>query len=286
MLGREIARLLERSGMTQAQAAALFDKKQPKIAELLDATAAISYGDLKVLAEGLGVTDPGLLDWLQELRRDNQKRGFWDTGYRRAYAEDFRMLVDLEAHAEVIRTVECETMPGLAQCEAYIRAQFAGRDESPAPSRAEDDDPVTVEDMVQSRLARQRVVLDGDVEYRVVLSESCLRRQLGGPAVMREQLAHLDTLSKLDRVLMQVIPFNVAQRWPILSRPFVLLQLPSRGAEGPLQVVYVEGHGEIRYLDETNALNAHDHAWARLSSIALSPDDTRAFIHHTTKNTT
>lgn len=115
-------------------------------------------------------------------RRDNHKRGFWTTGHRRAYHEDFRLMVDLESHADLIRWVECETMPGLAQCETYIREQFQACD---------DQDAAAVEELVQARLARQSVVLDGSTEYRVVMSESCLRRERGGPDVMREQIDHL-----------------------------------------------------------------------------------------------
>lgn len=274
LLGREIHHLLTEAGMTQAEAAELIETRQSRIADLIAGIATISPGDLKELARGLGVTDPGYIDELLSLRRDNHKRGFWTTGHRRAYHEDFRLLVDLESHADLIRWVGHEMMPGLAQCEAYIRAQFQARDD-----RTNHDDGATVEDLVQARLARQNVVLEESTEYRVVMSESCLRRQRGGPDVMREQIDYLTKLSKRTNVLLQLIPFR-SQSAPSIENRFAMVRVPSPGYAGPLELAYVEGVGEIRYLDESEALAAHDAAWARLSSAALNPADTRQFMKH------
>lgn len=270
LLGREIQHLLSQADMTQDAAAELIETRQGRIADLVGGIAMISPGDLKVLAEGLGVTDRGYLEELLSLRRDNHKRGFWTTGHRRAYHEDFRLMVDLESHADLIRSVESETMPGLAQCEAYIRAQFQARD---------DQDDAAVAELVRARLARQGVVREGVSEYRVVMSESCLRRERGGPQVMREQIDHLSTLSKQPNVLLQLIPFK-AQAAPSIEIRFIMVRVPSPGCAGPLEVAYVEGVGEIRYLDNAQALAAHDAAWARLSGSALTPTDTRQFMKH------
>lgn len=59
---------------------------------------------------------------------------------------------------------------------------------------------------------------------------------------------------------------------------FTLLRVPSPGAAGPLEIASTESPGEIRYMDDRKALDAHESAWARLSSAALSFADSRAFI--------
>ncbi|MDA3645058.1 Scr1 family TA system antitoxin-like transcriptional regulator [Saccharopolyspora indica] len=45
-----------------------------------------------------------------------------------------------------------------------------------------------------------------------------------------------------------------------------------------MELAYMEGAGEIRYLDDKKALTAHEPAWARLTSTALRFDETRAFL--------
>lgn len=273
ILGHELRHMRDNAGMSQTEAARLIETRQTRIADLESGQARISPGDLLLLAKGYGVDDQGQIDALLELRRDNHRRGFWTTGYHRAYHEDFRLMVDLEQHADSVRSAQVEAMPGLAQCESYVRAMFAGR---PDPS----DDGVTAEEVVQARLVRQHILTTKHPpQYHVVMSESCLRREFGGPDVMREQLNHLIAIGRRSNVILQVMPFKAKPvGTKIIGNRFTLIRLPSPGAAGPLEIAYTEGEGDIRYLDDKKALMAHDNAWARLVSGALSPAESRRFI--------
>ncbi|HWC84096.1 MAG TPA: helix-turn-helix transcriptional regulator [Pseudonocardiaceae bacterium] len=273
LLGHELRYLREQARLTQTDVAKMIESRAAKITDLEKGQAVITPGDLILVAQGLGVTDQGHLDALMELRRDYHKRGFWTTGYLRGYHEDFRLMVELEQHADLIRSVDVEAMPGLGQCEAYVRAMFGQRASS-------SEDEVTIEDFVQARLARQRLVVqDEPLEYQAVLSESCLRREFGGTAVMREQIDHLIALSKRSNMIVQVIPFKTRPVGQVAIRNgFQLVRVPSPGAAGPLEVAYTEGEGDIRYLDDKRALIAHDNAWARLVAGALNPADSRKFM--------
>jgi Domain of unknown function (DUF5753) len=288
LLGREIAHMIANTTvfttdgnekLSHTKAAALIETSQTRMTGLLNGTGSIKPAELELLAIRLGFTDQAHIDTLLELRRNSHQRGAWATGYNRAYAEDFRLRVDLERHADLIRTVEVEIMPGLAQCEAYIRALHQGFD---------DQHGVTEEDFIQARLQRQQVLLrDDSPEYRVVMSESCLWREYATPEIMREQLDHLITLSRRPNVVLQVLPFRFrAGVCTPMNHPFVLLRVPSPGAAGPLEVAYLEGLGDIRYLDKDTALTAHDNTFHRLSTHALNANDTRKFIRHTTKTRT
>jgi hypothetical protein len=271
LLGKEIEHMIAASGKTQAEAAATIETSQSRIAGLINGQGSITVGDVERLATKLGFTDPGYQAALLELRRDNHKRGFWSSGYNRAYAEDLRLLVDLEKHADQIHCAEVEVMPGLTQCEAYARAMHA---DFPV------DGDLTVDDRVRARLARQDIYDKPEPPTaHFVLSESCLRRAWGDRAVMREQIDHLITLSNRPTVMVQVMPFNAApgRRSPIGNR-FTLLRVPSPGVAGPLELAYIEGEAEIRYLDDKKALAAHDNAWTRLSTAALSFEDSRKFL--------
>lgn len=271
LLGREIAHMITAAGMKQEEAGALLEIGQSKISGLLKGTGSISVGDLERLANNLGFTDPAHHAALFELRRGSHKRGFWSLGYRRAYQEEFRLRIDLEEHADQIRGVAVEVIPGLAQCEPYVRALY---------SDTPDEQDVALDDRVQARIARQNIFDKNDTPIvHFVLSESCLRRVWGDAAVMREQLDHLIKLSDRPNVLVQVMPFNAppGRRSPIGDR-FTLVRVPSPGVAGPLELAYVETVGEIRYLDDKDALTSHEMAWTRLSTAALPFDDSRKFL--------
>jgi hypothetical protein len=191
--------------------------------------------------------------------------------YRRAYQEEFRLRIDLEEHADQIRAVAVEVVPGLAQCESYVRALYA---DTP------DEDGLTLDDRVQARIARQDIYDKAEPpNVHFVLSESCLRRVWGEATVMREQIDYLIKLSNRPNVMIQVMPFDArpGRRSPIGDR-FTLVRVPSPGVAGPLELAYVETVGEIRYLDDKDALTAHEMAWTRLSTAALSFADSRKFM--------
>lgn len=272
MLGREIAHMMRAAGVSQSQVASILETSQSRIAVLLNGGGSISPGDLIMLADRLGFTDQGYLDALGELRRDNHKRGFWSTGHKRAYTEDMRLMIDVEKHADQIRASHTEVVSGLLQSEVYIRGMYA--------DRVSDYEEVSVEDSIQSRLARQAILARKNPPLvHHVLSESCLRRRWAPIDAMCAQIEHLIKLSHRRNIMIQVMPFNLppGRRTPIGTR-FTLLRAPSPGVAGPLELCYLEGEWELHYLDDKKALAAYDSAWARLTACALSPGESRAFM--------
>jgi hypothetical protein len=252
--------------------AELIKFRPQKMTDVINGRAAISYGDLLTLARELSL-EQGYTDTLVALHQDSNKRGFWSTGYNRAYHDDFRLLVDLERSADLLRCLESEIAPDLVQCEAYIRALFSAHGS---------DGDVTVEDWVQARLQRQEVLTrDHPVQYHVVLSESSLWREYGGVSVMREQINHMITLSKRENVLLQVLTFKErASGTQVATRPFIMVRVPSPGVAGPLELGYIQGEKEIRYIDDKKALDAYEKAWRLLTSAALPAEDSRRFMRY------
>lgn len=271
LLGREIEYMIRSAGRSQAEAAKLIETSPSRIATLLNGGGTVSPGDLERLARMLGFTQDGYQESLLELRRDNHKRGYWTTGHNRAYSEDMRLLVDLEKHADQIRDAQVEVVPGLLQCEAYVRAQH---------SDEEDGGRLSLEDRITARLARQEILDRSDPPMtQFILSEGCVRQVWGDNEVMREQIDYLIKLSKRPNVNVQLMPFAMPARRVAIETPFTLIHVPSPGAAGPLELAYVESvAGEIRYLDDKKALRAHEAVWVRLSNAALTFEETRKFL--------
>src|SRR5690606_730285 len=63
---------------------------------------------------------------------------------------------------------------------------------------------------VEARLARQ-AILSGDapLQYWVVLDEAVLRRAVGGPRVMAEQLRVLASAARRRNIKLQVLSFSI-----------------------------------------------------------------------------
>ncbi|MBE1580556.1 helix-turn-helix domain-containing protein [Amycolatopsis roodepoortensis] len=271
MLGREIEHMLSEAGKTPSELAAILSTSRSRVQQILDGKASLSIGDLERLANQLGFTDPGYHETLFELRKDSHKRGYWNTGYRRAYSEELRVRVDIESHADRIREWEVEIPPGLTQPPRFVRALYAGVPESSG---------LTLEDRIEARTARQAIFDKPNPPVaHFVMSESCLRRVWRDEETKIDLLKHMIALSQRENIFMQVLPFDqpVGRRVAIGNR-FTLLRLPTAGVAGPLELAYTEGPEEFRYLDDKKALDAYDSAWTRLTSAALGFEETRRFL--------
>ncbi|WP_405180831.1 helix-turn-helix transcriptional regulator [Nocardia sp. NBC_01377] len=276
LLGREIDDLLRRSRVTQAEAGRLIGVGQSRIAAAIAGTGNLTAEALEKLITGLEIGDENYLQILLELREDNHRRGYWTSGYRRAYIEDLRLLVDLEAVADRLRETAAEIIPGLLQHPDYIRALHQ-------PFQPDDHDPdaITVDDYVEAREARQQILFTRNPpEFHAILSESCLRRIYGGDQVMVDQIGHIIELSERSNIQIQVMPFTHQAPGAGMEDRYILVRVPSPGAAGDLEMAVVEAQGEIRYIDDKPAVAIRDKIFNRLTMTALSPADSRKFMHH------
>jgi hypothetical protein len=99
---------------------------------------------------------------------------------------------------------------------------------------------------VKTRIARQKLLTKpGAPRVHLVLGEAALKRQIGGEAVHREQMAHLIELAGLPNVVLQVLPFKVGAH-AALGTDFTLLTVDIGGQDS--RWVYLEDltRGECR----------------------------------------
>lgn len=255
------------AGLTQTEAAATIETVQSRIAGLVNGQGNITVGDLERMATMLGFTDPGYQAALLERRRDNHKRGFWTSGHNRAYGEEIRLLIDIERHAERIRGSMMEIVPGLLQCESYVRALCrCNRPRRRQPRRTRAGAGSALGHLRQGRSAQRALCV-----VRVVLAQG-----VGDAKVMREQIDYLIKLSNWQNMMIQIMWFNAPLgRRSSIGESFILMRIPSPGVAGSLDMAYIEGVAEIRYLDDKKVLDAHDNAWPRLSTAALNFEESR-----------
>jgi hypothetical protein len=168
----------------------------------------------------------------------------------------------LEGQAWRIETFHNAVVPGLLQIPDYTREVLVAWDPAITAERTER--------AIRARAARQqRLTGEEPLQLAVILDEAALRRPIGGPGMMRAQLAHLIDRAELANVELRVLPF-AAGAHASLSGAFDILRF-----RDDRDLVYVETCGGDMYVDRPER---YTDAWRRLEAAALSERESRAMI--------
>ncbi|MEV6602190.1 DUF5753 domain-containing protein [Actinoplanes sp. NPDC051346] len=103
-----------------------------------------------------------------------------------------------------------------------------------------------------------------------------IRRTVGGPDVMREQLLHFAEMAARPNIEVHVIPFRAGGH-PGTLGPFVVLSF----AEGQSDVVYIESMAGDLYPE--HRLSWYGDVFSRISADALSLGDSVKLIREAAK---
>ncbi|MGH3773211.1 MAG: helix-turn-helix domain-containing protein, partial [Pseudonocardiaceae bacterium] len=239
-LGNELRKLREAAGLIQAQAAESLGKAANKLSRVENGKGDISKTDLDELLRLYKASAKDAL-WCRELAAGARRRRTRAAAETTLYLGPkwFRAFRDFEQGASQVMQVGSEIVPGNLQTESYTRAMFHGQG-----SYA---DHQTLEDTVRVRRDRQALLTsENAAQFSFVLSESVLRRVIGGPKVMAEQLRHLAELSLLPTVDIQVVPFDTLSYEP-LGYDFIVLRFDH---DTTTDIVYIEMYDNAVYLDK------------------------------------
>jgi hypothetical protein len=101
----------------------------------------------------------------------------------------------------------------------------------------------------------------------VVLDEAVLRRVVGSPALMAQQLRHLAAMAEHPKITIQVMPYS-GGAYPGMTGRFQVLEFPWPSDPG---IAYVEHRAGSLYLEEPKEIHAHSVAFAHTCAVALPP---------------
>ncbi|MFD5092524.1 helix-turn-helix domain-containing protein [Amycolatopsis thailandensis] len=266
----EMKRLREAAGYDRATAAERIGKATTVIAHIETSRNLPAPADLEILLDFYGVPEraPRFLDLTKRAKRGRD----WWINFDDGVFDWFNLYLGLETGAARIRTVDLVVLPGLFQTRDYALAII--REGRRWDTNAE------LETMVDLRMARQEI-LDRPADAPQIwsiLDESVLRRQVGGPAVMRDQLQHLMDLTERSNIDIQVLPFTAGAHGAS-DGMFVLLDYPPEFTGDP-GTVYVENRREGLYYDDKEDLRRFRNTFERLQAQAENPGRTRAFIQN------
>ncbi|WP_436759541.1 helix-turn-helix domain-containing protein [Streptosporangium sp. V21-05] len=261
-LASELRRLREERGLTIDQVAAEIDWHATKLSRFETGRRAIQPSDVRALIAVYDVRAPES-DRLLTLAREARQRGWWHT-YGEAVPDWFEAYVGLESEATSLRVYEAEFVPGLLQTEGYIRAVYRA-------GLIGDED---IEKRIAVRLARQQLLTGPEAPHLwAVVNEAAIRRMVGGPETMREQLLRLVETSELRNVTLQVLPFSVGAH-AAMDGPFHVLGFGS----GDPDVVYIEYTTGTLYLEKTPEVERYTLMFDHLRAAALPVEASRTLI--------
>lgn len=245
----ELRNLRDESGLTIESVARQLDWSPSKVSRLETGQRGVHPSDVRLLSEVYGITGERR-DELIEMARQSRKRSWWHE-YREEFPVWLEQYLDYEAEATLVRTFTEEAVPSVLQVEGYAAEAGPG-------------------EMQQVR--RGRFAQHGIPPLHAILSESALRRLVGGVDVMREQLTHLAKISEADHVTLQLLTFEVGAH-PALGDPFTILEF----ADHP-PITYHGHQGIGMYLERKDQTEPYDRTFAALEKLALSPKETVEFI--------
>ncbi|AZQ71892.1 XRE family transcriptional regulator [Streptomyces luteoverticillatus] len=169
--------------------------------------------------------------------------------------------VPLYERTRLFRIYCANIIPGLLQTESYATALLSAITEFRGT-------PNDVIDAVAARLARSRVIHQGNHRFGLLVEEEALRHRLGNAATMRGQLEYLLTVMSLPRVSLGVIPFTADRHmWPVET--FSIFDEDQVSVELVSAAITVTAPSEI-------ALYAK--AYAELQKLAVYGPQARALI--------
>lgn len=275
-IGAALKALRKNAGLTQDETAGLMGTNQSNLSSMEAGRRAPTLPQLKLLLKELAELGVDVGDETREellnLAGASRYPNWWAHQFGgTAVPEYARSFINLERGAAEKCTYDAERVPGLMQTEAVVRTLFATTADLVDLGAAE------VRHRVKVRLARQEVLTRSDpapLALHAVINEAVLRRPIGSPELMREQLLHMVKVAGLPNVTLQVLPFSAGPH-PASGVSFELLRQPDQDEP---EIVYQEGLTTATYLDRPEDVRRHMLAYDRVSAVALDPVESIALI--------
>lgn len=188
--------------------------------------------------------------------------------------EGFPQYVGYEGRAVELRLYEIGIIPGLLQTPEYAKVLAYSAVHRGAIPPEQADERVSFLAERQAALVRPKPPM-----VFVTMDESCIRRPVGGPAVMDAQLDRLIEFAEMPNTLLQIAPYEMAER-RTLNLPVNLLTLSDRSV-----ICYAESQTQGHLDRESTSVLPVLTAYHQLQAEALSQAASVAMIKQMRKGT-
>ncbi|MFI7104160.1 helix-turn-helix domain-containing protein [Streptomyces sp. NPDC050161] len=262
--------LREALGMTAEEAGERAGVSKATVSRYERAKGNVRWNQVDQLCRVYGAPDEER-EALVSLAKNSRATDAWWVPFAAKLPDQMRMLLALENEASRISHHAVGVVPGLLQTLDYAQAIKA----TPGNTLP----PQDLQDYLAVRMQRQQI-LDraSPPRYHVVLDESVIRREVGGPEVMAGQLDHLLVRSLEPDISIQVLPFSAGAYSAALSSFIVF-----GGPDPSLDVVFIENQIGSLFLEEPEALEEYASAITFLRQEALDTTSSAELIAEVSK---
>lgn len=249
-VARQLRLMREQARLTVDEAAPRLDLTRSSLSRLETGETQANVHVVRSMMDVYDQYSPELLDTVRAARR----RGWW-----RGFGVADLDYVAWEAGASHVRELAVVRVPELLQTDDYARALLG--------------EGARVEAELAARRIRQRRLLvdDAPLVFYVVVDEAALRNVVGGPGVMRAQLAHL--AEPQTAVTVRVLPAEAGARVRVGGFRLLNFDHPD-----DLPVVYLDSAVGVLREEDTERVASARHAFESIWAAALSVDESRTFI--------
>ncbi|WP_328582983.1 helix-turn-helix domain-containing protein [Streptomyces sp. NBC_00370] len=215
------------AGMTQEALAELVVCSPTLISHIEAGRRLPNPEDAQRIDQALG-TDGFFVRWLKDL--DSK------------YASHFAGVAEFEQRATEVRHYGSSLITGLLQTEAYAREVLGAHHVN---CRRQE-----IDQQVVNRIERGQLLEDpsGPVAW-ILLDEAALRRGVGGPRVMAEQLHKIAAMAEAKRLRLHILPF-AAGAHALLTGMLYLMSFDDAPS-----IAYVEGVATGHVFDDPAMVN-------------------------------
>ncbi|WP_406324979.1 helix-turn-helix domain-containing protein [Streptomyces niveus] len=274
-LGSELRQIRLKAGLTSTQVVRKLLWSPSKLTRLETGdNATVEPSDIMALCQIYQV-DEETADQLKEYAAVTKTRREWwqSTVFRPILGPGAKAILGLESSASVVHTYQSEYVPGLLQTPEYVRVLHQH-----AHGGRPDED---IDRMVELRMTRQKALRrEPPLKYVVVISEAVLLRQVGGPSVMRAQLARIIKAASEPNIKVQVVPFKAGVHRS-MNGAFTTFRFRDDTALKP--IVHLEHLADHWVLRREPDVELYEDAFNDLQTLSPGPQESLSLIRKAMK---
>ncbi|GGP47419.1 helix-turn-helix domain-containing protein [Saccharothrix coeruleofusca] len=269
-IGTTLRRLREEAGLPRERPAEVLNCTNTKIGNIETTVSGIKQAELEKLLDLYEVDEATREDLLALNSEAHRRRPKSKIGG--LIAPWLRRVLDVEASAVEAVYSSFELVPAVLQTEAYARTLMtsiglAGE---------------ALEKNLRLRMDRRSLLTDREPPLRLwaVIAEPALRANVGGPEVMREQIAHILAMTELEHVNVQVMPEGAGAH-PLLGTTLTLFRLPDKLPS----LISVDTPFGDHFLDRPEQVEKVARWFEYTRAKALGVDESRELLSQITEGT-
>ncbi|MCP2168152.1 helix-turn-helix domain-containing protein [Goodfellowiella coeruleoviolacea] len=260
-LGKFLVELRERAGLKPEAVAGLLRKSTSTISRMENGHTLCDYAVLTAML--------GFYQATAEQRK--QAEDLWEEAkqetapvqHSSSMPPKYRAFLKAWDDASSARTLQQSLFPGPLQTPAYRAAMYRALARFINSGTDADRDSVAIE------RRQQRLHGPNPMEFLILLDEAVIRRPIGGPLVMAEQLRHVVRLTQLPNVSVRLIPF-AAGEYGAMTGGLTVLAFP---APDESDVVYLEYPSGGDWIEKADDVAKFAGTFDDALSLALSESD-------------